>query len=139
MAVLTGTGLGNGQIQAVFGSPFLFTGGGDTGFTASNSYGTVSVTGTGLTYSSSVLNGQTVYQLTGGTITGVSYTNGPNSQTWSNISVSAAAAFNAILNFNAFNSLFFNGDDVFTWNAANVSGNAPFLYGYGGKIGRAHV
>ncbi|HWU55454.1 MAG TPA: hypothetical protein VN175_08120, partial [Rhizomicrobium sp.] len=133
MAVLTGTGLGNGQIQAVFGSPFLFTGGGDTGFTASNSYGTVSVTGTGLTYSSSVLNGQTVYQLTGGTITGVSYTNGPNSQTWSNISVSAAAAFNAILNFNAFNSLFFNGDDVFTWNAANVSGNAPFLYGYGGN------
>ncbi|HKQ43806.1 MAG TPA: hypothetical protein VJS47_00275, partial [Rhizomicrobium sp.] len=132
MAVLSGTGLGNGQIFSVFGSSFLFTGGGDTGFTASNSNGTVVVTGTGLTYSSTTVNGQTVYQLTGGTITGVSYTKGSSNQTWSNIGVSAAAAFNAILDFNAFNTLFFGGNDIFNWSSAHSSAERGILYGFGG-------
>ena len=106
MTTVTGS-LGNRVIQGAFQSgQLLITSFTDTTVIANN----VTFTGTGFTYTSFVQGGITFYQPTGGTITGI--TNG--SQTWSGFSVPLVTAFNNILNANAFNDLFFSGDDLFT-------------------------
>src|SRR5258706_13120159 len=138
MTILTGTGDGNNAIQSVFTSgTVLFQGTGDTSFTAINqsTLASVTVNGSGFTYSSTVISGITYYQLTGGTITSVSYSSpsGPSSQTWTGLSVSAATAFNAILDQVTFPNLFFSGDDTFNWTAPNSSAATPQLYGYSGN------
>jgi hypothetical protein len=135
MTVATGTGLGNTSIQQVFslGSSFYLLTVGDTQISANSTagLGNVVINGSGFTWSSSVVNGTTFYQLTGGTITSVSYTNGASNQTWTGLSVSAAAAFNALGDTNAFSNLFFGGNDTFNWTPANTS-NGSTLAGFNG-------
>ena len=139
MTILTGTGLGNTSIQSIFTSgTALFQATGDTSFTVTNqnTLASVTVNGSGFTYTSTVIAGTTYYQLTAGTITSVSYTDnnhGPSSQTWTGLNVSAATAFNDLLDQTAFPNDFFSGDDIFNWTAANSTAGLPGLYGYGGN------
>src|SRR5689334_9159282 len=88
MAVVSGNGQGNLAIWNLLSGVFQLSAADGGSFTASSGSATLVATGSGFTYS-----GTTV---TGGTITAISYTNGPNSQTWSGFSVSAVAAFNAL-------------------------------------------
>jgi hypothetical protein len=121
MTIVTGSGAGNSVIQGNFSSGTLlissFT---DTTIVANG----ITFTGTGFTYTTSTQGGQTIYQPTGGTITGIRNSN----QTWSGFSVSLVTAFNNILSANAFNSLFFGGDDTFNWTGTPLIG----LAGYSG-------
>ncbi|GAA0569796.1 Ig-like domain-containing protein [Rhizomicrobium electricum] len=96
-----------------------------TSFTLSDTGYSITVTGTGLTYS----NGH----VSGGTITGLSISNstgiGMASQTWSGFSLSAATVWSAITSGNTaqMNSLFFGGNDTFTGSGSLIS-----FYGFGG-------
>jgi hemolysin type calcium-binding protein len=137
MTVATGSGQGNTAVQQIFslGSSFyLFSNTIDTTFTASSTagLGSVTVNGSGFAYSSFVSNGTTFYQLVGGTITSVTYTNGANNQSWTGFSVPAATAFQDLLNSTAFGNLFFGGDDTFNWTPANTSIGST-LAGYDGN------
>src|SRR5437762_788428 len=115
MTTASGSGLGNTAVQGAFQSAqILITSFTDTTIVANG----VTFTGTGFTYTSTTQGGFTVYQPTGGTITGISR----GSQTWSGFSVSLVTAFNNILTANAFNDLFFSGDDVLTWTGVPLLG-----------------
>jgi len=120
-------GANSGDILSFFSGTLTLTSFDSTRFTLFKDNRTVTVTGSGFTYDSS--------GLTGGTINGVSMNyGGGNSatQTWSSLSVSGAAAWNALAtgNITNFANLFLGGDDTF-----NVSGTAtstPGGPGYGG-------
>src|SRR5689334_8319902 len=97
MTTVTGNGIGNLGVWGVLSTAFTVTSYSDTGFTATNANGTIIATGSGLTYTGSPgPGGTTLVAVTGGTITGVSYSSGASQQTWSGLSVSGASASNAV-------------------------------------------
>src|SRR5690349_24371307 len=108
MTTAIGQGQGNVGVQAAFQSGTVsitaFT---DTTIVANG----VTFTGSGFSYTSQQVQGGTLYQPTGGTITGITKGN----QSWTGFSVPLVTAFNDILSANAFNDLFFSGNDTFTW------------------------
>jgi hypothetical protein len=126
MTVVTGIGQGTGAVSLAF-IPDLYystpavSAADSNGFTVTTltSDGTVTavLTGSGLTYPSG--GGLP----TGGTITGLQFTHGPNSQTWSGFNVSAAALSTVVTTFDSagFFNLFFSGADSFTFTSYSQS------------------
>ena len=132
MTVVTASGQGTSAIRTFLNGTFQVLDFTSTSFTLS--FGaTMTVTGTGFTYSTSVINGQTVYQITGGTISGITYKINSTNHTWAVPNVSATTAFNSVLDENAFNSLFFGGDDTFNWSATPSDSSQKFLEGFAGN------
>jgi hypothetical protein len=132
MTIVTGNGIGNLGVWGVLSTTFTVTSFSDTGFVATNANGTVTATGSGLTYASSPgPGGSTLVSVTGGTITGVNYNSGSSQQTWTGLSVSGASASNAIASgiMTNFNNLFFSGNDTFTYTAGSITG----VWGYDGN------
>lgn len=128
MTTVVGSGLSNNSVVNVFTQNALVTLATPGGFGLNNVYGTLNVTGFGFVY-----NGTTA---TAGTITGVTYSSagftGTSNQTWTNVNVSVVAAYNmlAAQNLQGFYSLFFGGNDTFTYTGKGISDS--ILYGYGG-------
>jgi hypothetical protein len=133
MTAVTGSGIYYNLWDA-FQGPFTVVSSSPTSFTIIH-FATFTLTGTGLTYSTTPLpGGATAVALTGGTITGVTtVSNVPSNlgqQTYSGFNVSGVAASNAIANNDqaAFYALFFGGTDTITWSG-QPSGA---LSGFGG-------
>jgi len=130
MTTVVGTGQGNAAVQQGLGSGSLlffqsFT---STQIVIGIPTGQLTLTGTGFTYTQPT---PSTYVPTGGTITGLTLVQGTQNQTWQNFSIDLVTAFNDVLDANAFNALFFGGDDTFTWTpGTNSSGS---VFGYGGN------
>jgi hypothetical protein len=104
MTVVQSTDVGNLGIWDVLSHPFILSAADANGFTASNSYGTVVVSGSGLTYAPN--------SITGGTITSFGYAlNGVGSMGAAGFAVAAVLANNALAaqNFWTFLMLLFTG------------------------------
>jgi Ca2+-binding RTX toxin-like protein len=114
MAVVSGNGQGNLAIWNLLSGTFQLTAAGSNSSTAINGSATLTATGSGFTYSGTIL--------TGGSITAIEYTNGSSSQFWSGFSVSAAAAFNALAatDLQSFENLFFGGVDTLNYTVAGA-------------------
>jgi len=135
MTTVTGAGFPQ-NLWGWFQGYFTILSSGPTGFSAqslSQGGSLITITGTGLTYSFTPdPNNPNIglVAITGGTITGATLSNGSSvSETFSNLSISGVAASNAVADQTIFNTLFFGGDDTFTWSDTPID----TIYGYDGN------
>ncbi len=153
MTTAVGTGQGNtlvyrffagsGDDGLIFNSAIIYSNLTSTGFTLTRTTldnrfldpgppVTLVVTGTNFAYTPVGANTYTI----SGTINSVTYSLNGGSQTWSGLNVSASDALAAAAAFNdtAFDSLFFAGDDSFTWSVLPAGDpNVPTIYGFDGN------
>jgi Ca2+-binding RTX toxin-like protein len=132
MTNIIGSGVGNLGPWYVLANAFTVTDASGTSFSVTNSIGNLIVSGTGFTYAGATM--------TGGTVTDIQYSRpgpsgGAGGQHWTGLSVSAAAAFNALAanDLAGFEALFLGGDDTFNWYSPTLSTVfTAGLYGFGG-------